>query len=242
MSDTKNKKLLQSLGGKGEKKELFAVNYEYLADESKTIADAIKEQSSFNEVFYIKYNTLAEYQLQTTIKSWLYGLMLHSQIATSDEHGLSPLCVLEKALRVLPVKAKFLFEATEHTSSVYPAIKEGTPLVNNTKSGYMPIISLYTKALNGENNKNDYVEITPDLAMSVQILDKHSLEMTTDFAVEFSKMLKFAFTSDGMDLVGGTISLGIDSGNLMRLFDFDLIVKDLEGNKLSTEQIVDKLS
>lgn len=215
----------------GESKTLFATNFAYLEQFNLDLATAVKQQSSFNEVFVIEYSNREKFLLTQHLFDLLNGLMMHCKI--SEELGSNQM--LERAMKLLPLKGKFIFEADTDFLSKFDLVKEGTPLVNNTKSGYVPSITLLTNVLN--KDKSIYHSIDADTAISLQILDVNSNEMMREFGVDLGKMLKPLFSSHKMNLISGEFSIGIDLQNNMRLVDVDLTVKDLEGKTLSYKEI-----
>jgi len=233
--DVAEQPMLQRVA-EGWSKILYATNSAYLKSYSEDLATAVEQQSSYSEVFVVEYKDTDNFKLQMHISDLMNGLLMHSKI--SKELGTNQ--VLEKAMKVLPCKGVFLFEATEKYTKDFPLVKIGTPLVNNIKSGYVPSILLKTDVFS-EGEPKDYVTIDRDTAMALQILDVHSLEMTLEFGQEFGKMLKPLFKHCGMNLVAGEYTLGIDSTNNMRLMDFRLLVLDGNNEKMSYKDIVTKL-
>jgi len=214
--------LLQEVGT-GKSKTLYATNKAYLSQFNEDLATAVVEQSSFSEVFVTEFKDEHNFKLSLFIYDLMNGLLMHPLISEKLEDTK----VLTKALKILPIKSVFLFEATEMYVAKYDKVKVGTPLVNNIKSGYAPSTFLKTDLLREDK---EYSTIDVDTAMALQLLDVNSLEMLKEFSVEFGKMLKPMFKAFSMNLVAGEIALGIDSGNNMRLADFGVYVKDTKTN------------
>jgi len=214
----------------GHSRKLYATNSVYLAKYNEQLATAVQEQSSFSEVFVVEFKDTYDFKLQAFIYDLVNGLIMHP--ALSEQ--LAPNQMLIKAMKILPLKAVFLYEATDDYIKTFNKVKLGTPLVNNIKSGYAPSIILETKVL----TEKGYHEIDRDTAISLQLLDVNSNDMLREFATEFSKIVKGMLRAFQINLVAGEISLGIDSRNHMRIADFHLVCKDLNTDEILSKDII----
>jgi len=225
-----NTPLLKELAN-GNDRVLFATNSAYVKTFNEDLDTAIKEQSSYNEVIVVDYKDGSKMKVQSFVNTILNGLVMHTKIAELEDNK-----VLEKLMRLLPLKGVAIFEANSEFVNSYDLVKEGTPLVNNIKSGYAPSI-FYKSAILNSDKENPKL-ISKDIAIALQILDVHSDEMFREFGIEIGKMLKATLASKGINLVSIEYSIGIDSQNNMRLVDIDIEAKK-DDKTLSVFELAD---
>jgi len=222
--------LLKELA-KGDDRVLYKTNSAYLKQFNENLALAVKEQSSYNEVTVVDYRDSFNLEIQMFISKVLNGLVMHTKISDVLEDNK----VLEKLMRLMPLKGVAIFEANKEFISKYDLVKEGTPLVNNIKSGYAP--SIYYKSNVLCSDKSTPKVMDRDTAIALQVLDVHSDEMFREFGIEVSKMLKPIFAMKDASLISVEYSIGIDTQNNMRLVDVVLEVKKND-KILSNSEIV----
>ena len=238
MGQAKDKKVSPRLDelAKGRDRTLYVTNSVYLSQFDETLALAIKEQSSYNEVAVVDYADSANLAIHIFISKVLNGLAMHCALSPILEGNKR----LEKLMRLLPLKGVAIFEANDEFVSKYDLVKKGTPLVNNIKSGYAPSIFYKSNVLNKDKDVPQVMD--RDSAMALQILDVNSDEMFREFGTEVSKMMKTIFTMHDLNLISMEFSIGIDTTNNMRLVDVSFEVADIEGKILSNADIVKALN